>query len=134
MTGRDKTNSMTERQVDDYYHRWREVMLVVAKRGGILVCNKKHEGYFRDAIARLKEDPWWKLQSAGIEATMMAHPECPEDELLIWSGPKKGIVRMSSFLGTKKGFGQFGRVMAPSPEGVVDFGDAFQKLKGTPDD
>jgi len=127
---KDKTSSMTDNQVEDYYHRWREVMLVVAKRGGILVCNKKHEAYFRDACQRLKDDPWWKLQSVGIEATMMAHPDCPEEELLIWTGKGKGVVRMSTFLKSKKGFGSFERIMAPTNEGVVDFGVAFQKLKG----
>lgn len=123
------SNNMTQIQIDDYYMRWREVMLVVAKRQGILVCNKKHEGYFRDAIDRLKEDPWWILQSASIEATMMAHPDCPEDELLIWLGWDKPIVRMHQFLGTKKGFGSFNKIMAPTAEGVVGFDEAFDKLK-----
>jgi hypothetical protein len=61
---------------------------------------------------------------------MMAHKDCPEDELLIWTGKDKGVTRMSAFLKTKKGFGQFDRIMAPSSDGVVDFGVAFKKLKG----
>ena len=125
---RDQTNSMTGNQVEDYYMRWREVMLVVAKRKGVLVCAKQHEGFFRDQVARLKEDPWWRLQNAGIEATMMAHPDCPEDELLIWSGKGKGITKMRAFLGTKAGFGTFDKIMAPTPDGVRDFNDAFQSM------
>lgn len=127
----DKTNSMSSNQVEDYYMRWRETMLVVAKRGGVLVCAAKHEAFFRDMVARLKEDSWWKLQNAGIEATMMAHPECPEEELLIWAGPGKGVTRMKAFLGTDKGFGSFERIMAPTSEGVVDFAVAFEKMHGT---
>lgn len=127
---RDQTNSMSGNQVEDYYMRWREVVLVVSKRGGVLVCNVKHEAFFRDMVERLKEDPWWKLQNAGIEATMMAHPECPEEELLIWSGPGKGMTRMKVFLGTDKGFGSFERIMAPTPDGVVDFGEAFEQMHG----
>jgi hypothetical protein len=123
-------SNQSDKQVEDYYMRWREVMLVVAKRNGILVCAKQHEAYFRDACERLKEDPWWLLQSANIEATMMAHPECPDDELLVWTAKGKGVTRMSTFLGSKKGFGQFNKIMAPSADGVVDFGDAFDKLKG----
>ena len=122
-------SSQTDVQVDDYYMRWREVMLIVAKRGGVLVCAKQHEGYFRDAIDRLKNDSWWRLQTSDVEATMMAHPDCPDDELLIWSGKDKGVVRMSTFLKSKKGFGQFSKIMAPSPDGVLDFGTAFDVLK-----
>jgi hypothetical protein len=125
---RDQTNPMTSNQHEDYYMRWREVVLVVAKRKGVLVCAKEHEGYFRDLIARLKEDNWWKLQSAGIEATMMAHPSCPSDELLVWSGKGKGITKMRAFLGTKAGFGSFDKIMAPSPDGVRDFEDAFNSM------
>ena len=108
--------------------RWREVMLIVAKRKGILVCAKKHEGYFRDAVERLKEDAWWQLQNAGIEATMMAHPDCPEDELLIWQGKDKGVTSMSVFLGSKKGFGSFSKIAAPSTDGVQDFAETFRSM------
>ena len=125
---KDKTQGQTKNQVEDYYHRWREVMLIVAKRGGILVCAKQHEGYFRDAVERLKEDAWWQLQNAGIEATMMAHPECPDDELLIWSSKTKGVVRMNVFLGSNKGFGSFGAIKAPSTDGVQDFAEAFRSM------
>jgi hypothetical protein len=79
-------------------------------------------------IERLKEDTWWKLQSHDIEATMMAHPDCPDDELLIWSGKGKGVTRMRAFLGTKAGFGAFDKIMAPSPDGVRDFEEAFNSM------
>lgn len=118
----------TDKQAEDYYYRWREVMLIVAKRGGILVCAKQHEGYFRDAVERLKEDAWWRLQNAGIEATMMAHPDCPDDELLIWSSKSKGITRMNVFLKSDKGFGSFDRIAAPSSDGVQDFADTFAAM------
>ncbi len=126
-------SSQTDNQVEDYYHRWREVMLIVAKRGGILVANATHEGYFRDLVDRLKADPWWQIQNYGLEATMMTHPDCPDDELLIWTSKNKGITRMRAFLGTEKGFGQFNKMMAPTPDGVVDFTDAFKKLGKGPD-
>jgi hypothetical protein len=122
------TTKQTDKQVEDYYTRWREVMLVVAKRGGILVCAKQHEGYFRDAVERLKEDPWWLLQNAGIEATMMAHPDCPDDELLVWTSHDKGITKMNVFLGSKKGFGSFAKIAAPSTDGVQDFADTFRSM------
>lgn len=124
---RDSTHGWTDARITDYYMRWREVALVVAKRNGVLVCNKMHEGFFRDMVDRLMDDPWWKLQNAGIELTMMAHPLCPEDELLIWDG-KGPLLRMRQFLGTDKGFGSFGRIAAPNPDGVVDWGTAFDAL------
>lgn len=121
------SKGMTDIQVLDYYMRFREVALIVAKRGGVVVCNQKHQGFFVDLVDRLKEDPWWRLQTNTIDLTMMSHPDCPEDELLVWNGKGK-LLRMNQFLGTDKGFGSFRKIAAPTADGIVDFGVAFDKL------
>lgn len=114
---RDRTGlrSMTKDQHEDFYHRWRDMMLAVTRHGGVLVAGKDHQPYFKDLLGRLNEDPWWKLSNVGGNmAVMMFRKEVPFDELLIWKG-KGDLITITELLGNI-GLGRYDKLGMASDE------------------
>lgn len=119
---------MTPKQVDDFYSRWREWMVVASIRGAVVVANPDHTGFFKDLSERLMEDFWWTVR--GIEhAPMLFKEEVPYDQLLFHVAGK-GLLTPAELVG-KTGFGRMSAA-APSRDGVrpwdtVDVPEGEQK-------
>lgn len=114
MATRDPGWGMTPQQVEDFYHRWREWMLVASTHGATVVANIRHKGFFRDLVERLQEDNWWRLQK-GDDPVMMFSPAVPYDDLY-FHVVGRGLLKPADLLGNT-GFGRL-NAKAPSRDGV----------------
>ena len=119
MTVRDPGWGMSEKQIDDFYARWREWMVVASLRGVVVCANPKHSGIFADLQDRLAEDPWWKIRQLE-PVPMLFKPEIPEDDLLFWQDGN--LMTPADFLGNK-GFGRM-NAKAPTREGITPWSAA----------
>lgn len=119
---RDPVWGMTPDQIDNFYMRWREWMLVAATRKAVVVANPAHQGVMDDLLERLREDPWWLLQSkVGKDVIMMFHEQVPYDDLM-FSVPGRGLLTPRELIGDK-GFGRL-NAKAPSRDGVMPWSEA----------
>lgn len=104
--------------IEDHYHRWREMVLAVARHDGFLLAHVSHQGFYADLVERLAEDPWWKLSPVGVNPPQNYigwHPSLPKDEFFIWTR-HRGVTTPRQFWGNS-GFGRL--VFRPiSAEGV----------------
>jgi hypothetical protein len=126
---------MTKAQVDDFYMRWREVMLVAARHKAIVVASTQPDikAFFVDMSDRLSEDNWWILGMAGKETpVMMFRNDVPRDTLLfhITDPITKGtqLVPIQQVVNSAKGFGRFANIKAPTREGVRPFDTMLPKI------
>ena len=106
---------MSADQVEDFYMRWREWMLVAWRHGAWLIGNNDHADFFKDMGDRLKEDAWWYASSAGFDIPMMMFRESvPYDNLYFWT-EDRGVMTPRELLGPT-GFGRL-RIAAPTRQG-----------------
>ena len=105
---------MSAQQVEDFYLRWREWMLVADTNGAIIVMNTAHRGFMKDLTDRLAEDTWWTLQRTKTP-TMMFHEVVPYDNMM-FSVAGRGLLTPQELVGTT-GFGRM-NAKAPSRDGV----------------
>lgn len=128
---------MTDKQMDDFYMRWREVMLVARRHGAVPVANPVHKPVFEDLLARLAEDPWWVLAAPNLNiepAWMIFNIKCHPNDLLFLVKKKgrKKLVRMAEVVNSKTGFGRFTAIKAPTREGVRPFATQIPKGLSAP--
>jgi hypothetical protein len=114
---------MTPQQIEDFYLRWREWMLVATTHGAVVCANPKHEPFFKDMMERLREDSWWIVQQRE-SPVMLFHPLVSLDDML-FHVEGRGLMQPSELLGNV-GFGRM-RAKAPSRDGVTPWSEAKPK-------
>ncbi len=113
---RDLTN-MTPDQLEDFYQRWKEWILAIARRDGLMVMHTRWAPFFSDLLQRLGEDPWWTLAvPAEVVPMMRFDKNVPEMHAFIWTAVGK-IQTPGEFFGPT-GFGRID-IGLPSSEGVM---------------
>lgn len=112
---------MTPTQVENFYYRWREWMLVAARRDAVVVANPSHRGFMEDLLERLKEDPWFTLQIPG-DVVMYFDDAVPYDDLM-FSVAGRGLLTPAQLIGANAGFGRM-NAKAPSRDGVMPWSEA----------
>jgi hypothetical protein len=120
MTIRDPGWGMTTQQIEDFYLRWREWMLVASTHDAVVVANVKHGAFFADLTDRLKGDTWWKLQCRS-DPVMMYNAAVPYDDLYFHVAGR-GLLKPAELLGNV-GFGRM-TAKAPTRDGVRPWGTA----------
>lgn len=115
---------LTPQLEEDLYQRWREWMVAVARRGGILIAHPKWQGIYGDFLERLTADVMWYNAIPLLmdkEPMMMFRIEIPEDDLLIWTSKEKVQTPVQFF-----GDVGFGRLTASAPRegGVMPWSEA----------
>lgn len=113
---RDLTK-MTTDQIDDFYERWKEWMLAITRRDGLMVMHPKYGPFFGDLIERLANDVWWKVAVPKDVLPMMRFdPNVrPIDSAYIWTAIGK-VQTPAEFFG-RTGFGRL-NIAVPSSAGV----------------
>lgn len=123
MTVRDPGWGWSQLQIDNFYMRWREWMLAAATRDAVVVANPSHQGFMDDLLERLKDDPWWLLQTTlGKNVIMMFDDRVPYDDFMFSVGTGGGLLTPRELIGPK-GFGRL-NAKAPSKNGVVPWSEA----------
>ena len=113
---RDLTN-MTDDQVEDFYQRWKEWILAITRRDGLLVMHPKWAPFFDDLIQRLGEDVWWKIAvPQGVVPMMRFDKNIPVNDAFIWTKAAK-VQTPKQFFGPT-GFGRLS-IGVPSSDGVM---------------
>ena len=117
---RDPGWGMSPDQIEMFYMRWREWMLVAAHRNSVVVMNPEHQGFIADLLERLQEDPWWKLR-VELEAVVMFDERVPRDDMLFSTGEGK-LMTPRELVG-RTGFGRM-NAKAPNRDGVMPWSEA----------
>ena len=119
---------MTEDQVTDYYERWKEWMLAITRRGGVMIGNSKWAPFHKHLLERLLEDPWWRhAVPSEVEPMLMFKDVVPEGSMFIWTA-EKAVQTPRQFFG-RTGFGRL-NMATPSADGIQPWDTAH--FDGTP--
>ena len=108
---------LTDDQMQDFYERWKQLMLAATTRQYHMVTNPVHAGIYKDFVEQLIEDPWWIAQAPSDPMPLMFVDTCPPDEIVFWR-KDTGAISLPEMIG-RTGLGRYSKAVTPSLNGVM---------------